>query len=213
MTFNVEFLTVQFSSSSAGSKWTRSRSGNGARQHDRNVTAVSRDRDSLRHQLADAGQRMSEVSAAHDALSVLTDRHVEVSDNYTHRRERAATERNAHLQRQLEEQLAESLSRVQPASQPKKRGVTDESEQQLNEMHTLQRQLDSHLFIFIIFIMFTNLTFFIFIIFIMFTNFTFFILIIFTFFILTFLSFLTILSFLSFKHFINLSSLHFLLTI
>ena len=67
------------------------------------LTAVSRDRDSVRHQLADAGQRMSEVSAAHDALqqkmmelsqerrSVLTDRHV-VSDGYTHRRERAATE-------------------------------------------------------------------------------------------------------------------------
>ena len=65
---------------------------------------MSRDRDSLRHQLANAGQRMSGVSAAHDALQqemmeltqerrrVLTDRHVEVSDGYTHRRERAATE-------------------------------------------------------------------------------------------------------------------------
>ena len=60
------------------------------------LTAVSRDRDSLRHQLADAGQRMSEGSATHDALqqmmmelteerrSVLTDRNVEVSDGYTH---------------------------------------------------------------------------------------------------------------------------------
>ena len=52
------------------------------------LTAVSRDRDSLRHQLADAGQRMSEVRTTHQALqqkiqerrSVLTDRHVEVSD-------------------------------------------------------------------------------------------------------------------------------------
>ena len=47
---------------------------------------------------------MSEVRAAHDALqqeimeltqeqrSVLTDRHVEVSVGYTHRRERAANE-------------------------------------------------------------------------------------------------------------------------
>ena len=61
------------------------------------LAAVSRDRDSLRHQVADAGQRMPEVSAARDALhqkvveltqarrSVLTDRHVEVSDGYTHR--------------------------------------------------------------------------------------------------------------------------------
>ena len=60
------------------------------------LTAVSRDRDSLRHQVADAGQRMSEVSATRDALqqkmmeftqerrSVLTDRHVEVLDGYTH---------------------------------------------------------------------------------------------------------------------------------
>ena len=47
---------------------------------------------------------MSEVRATHDALqqkmleltqerrSVLTDRHVEISDDYTHRRERAATD-------------------------------------------------------------------------------------------------------------------------
>ena len=60
------------------------------------LTAVSRDRDSLRHELADAGQRTSEVSAAHDALqqkmmeltqerrSVLTDKHVEVSDGHMH---------------------------------------------------------------------------------------------------------------------------------
>ena len=53
------------------------------------LAAVSRDRDSQRHQLADAGGSMSEVSAARDALqqkmmgltqerrSVLTDRHVE----------------------------------------------------------------------------------------------------------------------------------------
>ena len=51
---------------------------------------------------------MPEVSAAHDALQqkmmeltqkqrgVLIDRHVEVSDDYTHTRERAATDRNAH---------------------------------------------------------------------------------------------------------------------
>ena len=63
------------------------------------LTAVSRDRDSL-----DEGQRMSEVSAARDALqqkmmeltqerrSVLTDRHDEVSDGYMQKRERAATD-------------------------------------------------------------------------------------------------------------------------
>ena len=73
------------------------------------LAAVPRDRDSLRHQLTDADQRMSEGSATHDALqqemmeliqeqrSVLTDRHVEVSVNYTHLRERTATDRNAHL--------------------------------------------------------------------------------------------------------------------
>ena len=54
------------------------------------LTAVPRDHDSLRHQLTNADQRMSEVSAAHDALQqemmeltqeqrcVLTKRHIEV---------------------------------------------------------------------------------------------------------------------------------------
>ena len=62
------------------------------------LTAVPRDRYSLRHQLTDADQRMSEVSAAHDALQqemmeltqeqrcVLTKRHIEVKRVHTRTR-------------------------------------------------------------------------------------------------------------------------------
>ena len=101
------------------------------------LKAVSRDRDSL-----DEGQRMSEVSAARDALqqkmleltqerrSVLTDRHDEVSDGYMQKK-RANSNRLkcTPLPRQLDEQLHESLSRVseRSQSQPKKRGVTRSS--------------------------------------------------------------------------------------
>ena len=95
----------------------------------------------LRHQLADADQRMSEVRATRDALqqmmleltqelrSVLTDRHVEVSDDSgTYETEQQLTEMHT-LRRQLDEQLAESLSRVSECSQLRSQrgGVTRSS--------------------------------------------------------------------------------------
>ena len=82
---------------------------------------------------------MSKVRATHDALqqmmmeltqerrSVLTDRHVEVSDDSgTDESEQQLTE---SLRRQLDEQLAESLSRVSECSQLRSQrgGVTRSS--------------------------------------------------------------------------------------
>ena len=112
-----------FSSNGSRSNWTRSRCGNGACQHGRRPDSSVQRRDSPRHQLADAGQRTSEVGAARDAVqqkmmewtqerrSVLADRQVEDSDGNTHRRERAATDRNAHSATTTW-RTAESLFRV-----------------------------------------------------------------------------------------------------
>ena len=46
----------------------RGKTSNGACRHDEEVSISARDRDSLWHQITDANQHMSEVSAGHNAL-------------------------------------------------------------------------------------------------------------------------------------------------